>query len=61
MEDVEQLLPNELLGSGYTDEVVAMATAQEEKYKCILPKSHINEEDEVCKIPYSWEIRKYIL
>lgn len=48
MEDVDQLLPNELLSSGYTDEVVAMATAQQEKYKCILPKSHTTEEEQVC-------------
>ena len=37
-----------VMDSGYTDDVVAMATAQQEKYKCVLPKLHTNEEDEVC-------------
>ena len=44
---VIKLFPNELLGSGHTEEVVAMSTAQQERYTCVLPKSHAAEETEV--------------
>ena len=46
--DDEQLLPNQLLPAGYTEEVVSMVTAQHEKYKCVLPHSRTNEDGEVC-------------
>lgn len=45
----EILLSNELLASGFTDEVVEMATAQQEKYTCVLPKAPTaGELQEVC-------------
>ena len=47
-DDVTRLLANELLAPGFTDEVVEMATAQQEKYTCVLPKSPTAEFEEVC-------------
>jgi hypothetical protein len=44
--DDEQLLPNQLLPAGYTEEVVSMVTAQHEMYKCVLPHSRTNEDGE---------------
>ena len=46
--DDEELLPNQLLPVGYTEEVVSMVTAQHEMYKCVLPSSRTSEDEQVC-------------
>ena len=49
-DDVTLLLANELLAPGSADEVVVMATAQQERYMCVLPKSpNSYGEEEVCE------------